>query len=143
MSSAHVIIILLILLIIFYLFSQREKFVIGLNLAGVYEVKLNGSISQPIANQCVKLQILPQRANNPSYLDLIMTYANGKQKSVRTNYNESPIYSYYNDYSNVLYLGNPKYLWYELHINTGVFKAITSVDGSIQLINYQITSRIS
>ena len=133
---AIIIVIILIILIWFYYGSYKmEKM---MNLTGVYTLMpmFDSSIQ---ANPAIKLQINPQRVVNPSYLNLIVTYADGKIHSVKTNQNVGNVYTYYDDYSNVLYLSDPTKIQYDLNIGTNIFKALTSVNGnSLQLLTYKV-----
>ena len=145
------VIIVLIVLIVFS-WSQptcsgtSEKFTILTDLKGVYTLQPMFD-SKIVANRAVTLQVIPQRPNNPNFLLLTINYANGKSNSVQTNLNVGNIFSYMNDYSNVQYLTNPANLQYDLHVDTGLFRAMTVVmDGKQmknQLLSYKISSRIA
>ena len=148
MEQQYIIIALIIILFIgiFMYHRSSENFVIVNNLTGLYtlEPKFDNSIQ---ANRAITLQIVPQRSINPDYIDLIVHYANGKSKAVRTNLNVGNIYTYYNDYSNVQYLTDPRKIEYDLDSGTGSFRALTVVtengQNTIKLMDYQISSRVN
>jgi|GEM_PF-4690453 len=140
-----VILIILILLFLYY-HNSSEHFTIINELTGVYTLspKFDSSI---IANRAISLSVLPQTTVSPDYLDLTIRYANGKTKMVRTNLNVGNIFTYFNDYSNVQYLTDPSKIQYDLHTDSGLFRALTAVTENgtttLKLMDYQITSRVS
>ncbi len=137
---AAVVVIILIILLIYYLAGTAEKFDMLNNLGGMYV--LQPMFSNDIkANRAVNLRVIPQ-AGSPNFLTLIVYYANGKNKIVKTNQNVGNIFTYYNDYENVQYR-IPSNIQYDLHTDNGLFRAITDVNGSISLMGYQIVSRVS
>lgn len=150
------VIVVLILLILSFFFVQyilpfrKEKLdmsdYILYHPKGTYLLEPKNPNPEENPNYAVKLQVLTAD-RNPNYLDLITTYKNGKSKMVRTNYTVGNIYTYFNDYSNVLYTMNPKNIWYDLHLDNGLFRALTicMINGEevIKLMDYQIVKRIS
>lgn len=145
MEYAIIVVLILLLLIFIYRNSSSENFVLVNDLAGTYTLapKFSSSIR---CNPAKTLQVVPQRSVNPNYLDLIVHYENGRSNMVRTNLNVGNIFSYYDDINNVQYLTDPTQIQYELHTDTGEFKALTVVTtnngNSLKLMDYQITSRV-
>ena len=136
---------LVVILLLLIYHKSCENFEIVNNLTGIYTLtpEFDNSI---IANRATTLQIVPQRSINPSYLNLIVHYSNGKSKMAQTNLNVGNIYTYYNDYSNVQYLTDPRKIEYDLDAGTGLFRALTVVTENgqdiIKLMKYKITSRV-
>lgn len=148
MEFLYGLVIILILVILYYCFTScsSERFSILGDFTGIYS--LQPAFSPAIqANIATTLQIVAQRPYNPDYLDFIITYKNGKNKMVRTNFNEGTTWTYYNDYNNVQFLTDPTQIQYDLHANNGLFRALTVVvvngQQQIKLLNYNITNKIS
>jgi hypothetical protein len=142
MNKLWVIIIVLIVLLIFWSsYAKSENFIMRNHLKGKYQLipKFSDNIK---ANRAISVQINPEVNNlNPNYVDLMVDYANGKSNMVRTNFAEGNIFTYYNDLNNVLYR-EPSNIWYDLHTDTGLFRALTVVveNGmeTLKLLPYQI-----
>lgn len=138
---------------------QDTVFEIATNLKGNYTLKpiLSAGMNSRSGNWVTMLRVLPEKARNPDYLDFIITYANGREKMVRTNANVGNVWTYYNDLQNVQYIGNPRLIQYELYANTGLFRALTVITETVpvpngepksaevsklQVVPYLITGRI-
>lgn len=145
----QLIIILFIILLFFYIYycSCSENFMID-SPAGIYLLELEdpNEKNKNQANWAIELHVLAvDRA--PSYLDLITKYQNGRTYAVRTNYNVGPIYSYYNDYTNILYTLDPHKIYADLHTDNGQFRVLTSYlengQQKLKLTNYKIVKKIA
>lgn len=123
-ATLAVILVILIFLLIECRISKPEG--LSLEFPGFDGTYALTPLIEARGNWATQMKIISQRPANPDYLDLIITYRRG-QIITRTNSNVGNVWSHYDSYKNVQYLGDPSQLQYQVDFSTGVVLAMTKI----------------